>query len=74
MRWSPEIHRFSWDRDDYTIVELVYSAEVTETQEVVLSFEHTDFDWVSFDEAIEIVGKDNTKICLRKCKKLISII
>lgn len=67
--WSEELHRFSWPKKDYIVVELVYAAEVSQEQEIVLSAEHTQFMWVDIEKAIIIVEKENTKNSLAKFKQ-----
>ncbi|MFA5051173.1 MAG: NUDIX domain-containing protein [Patescibacteria group bacterium] len=63
--FSEEIHRFSWEKKDYTVVELVYSAEVF-TDKVILSSEHTEYCWLPIPEAIKKVDKQNIKNSLIK--------
>lgn len=58
--FSDEIYRFSWTKKDYTVVELVYAAEV-HSRDVIISSEHTEYIWLSTEEAIEKVEKQNIK-------------
>ncbi len=58
--FSDEIYRFSWTKKDYTVVELVYTAEVF-SMNVILSPEHTEYMWLPIKEAIDKVEKQNTK-------------
>lgn len=58
--FSDEIYRFSWIKKDYTVVELVYAAEVF-SLDVSISSEHTEYLWLPIKEAIEKVEKQNTK-------------
>ena len=67
-----EITRFSWNKKDWTVAELVYSAE-TKTKDIALSNEHTEFKWVDINEAIEIVEKQNTKDCLNIFKQKMNL-
>ncbi len=69
-KFSDEIYRFSWEKKGYTVVEIVYAAE-TYNQDVVLSHEHTDYIWLSIDDAIEKVEKQNTKNSLIEFSKKI---
>ena len=57
---SEEIHRFSWQKKDYTVVEMVYGVEVPH-QEITLSSEHTEYRWCNFDEAMQLLEKENNK-------------
>lgn len=65
VSFSDEIYRFSWTKKDYTVVELVYAAEVF-SLDVAISSEHTEYLWLPIDEAIEKVEKQNTKDSLNQ--------
>ena len=65
---SEEIHRFSWQKKDYTVVEMVYGAEVSH-QDVTLSPEHTEYKWCNFDEAMKLLEKENNKNAFLAFKK-----
>lgn len=65
LHWDDETHRFSFPYKDYTIVVLVYAAEVSENQEIVINDEHTEYRWVSFDQAIQLMKFDDDKKGLR---------
>ena len=68
-----EVNRFAWQKKDWTVVEIVFSAK-TESKEAVLnSDEHTEYKWLQIDEAIALVEKDQTKECLMKFKKIKSM-
>lgn len=64
-----EVNRFSWQKKDWVVVEIVYSA-ITQTREVKLSLEHTEYKWLPIDEAIDLVEKVQTKECLAKFKEI----
>jgi len=64
-----EVNRFSWKKEDWTVVEIVYSA-VTNTKEIRLSPEHTEYRWLTIDDAIDLVEKVQTKECLIKFKEI----
>lgn len=70
--FSDEIYRFSWTKKDYTVVELVYAAEVF-TQNVTISSEHTEFVWLFIEDAIEKVEKQSTKNSLNEFLKICKI-
>lgn len=67
LNWSNEINRFSFTRKDYVIVVLVYTAEVSSNQSVTINEEHTEYTWVSFDKAIEMLKFDEDKEGLQIC-------
>jgi len=67
--WSDELNRFSFIYKDYVIVVLVYSVEVSFDQKVVINEEHTEYKWVSFDEAIDLMKFDDDKRGLQICRK-----
>ena len=57
---TDEIYRFSWQKKDYTVVEMVYGVEVSH-QDVTLSQEHTEYRWCNFDETMQVLEKENNK-------------
>jgi len=61
---SPEIYRFNWKKNGFTVVELVYMID-TEEKNVILSTEHTSFRWVSIKEAKKLLEKRNNKEALK---------
>ena len=68
LNWSDEINRFSFEYKGYVIVVLVYSVEVTLDQLVTINKEHTEYVWVGFDDAIEMMKFDDDKKGLRICR------
>jgi len=65
-----EVNRFAWQKKDWIVVEIVFSAE-TGSKDVVLNFEeHTEYKWLRIDEAIALAEKDQTKECLTKFKNI----
>ena len=52
-----------WPRDLYVIPMHYFAVDAT-GQTIVLSHEHTDFNWFSFDEAVEQPRWDTDKIAL----------
>jgi dATP pyrophosphohydrolase len=69
VHWNDEIYRFSFPYKDYVIVVIVFSTEVSETQRVIINDEHTEFRWVSFDEATDMLQFDDDKKGLKICKE-----
>ena len=68
LNWSNELNRFSFTYKDYVIVVLVYSAEVDPNQNIIINEEHTEYRWVSFDEAINMMKFDDDKNGLIACR------
>ncbi|MEK7070016.1 MAG: NUDIX domain-containing protein, partial [Patescibacteria group bacterium] len=67
---NAEVNRFAWQKKDWTVVEVVFSAR-TESKEAILNpKEHTEYKWLPIDEAIDLVEKDQTKECLKKFKEI----
>ena len=67
---NAEVNRFAWQKKDWTVVEVVFSAR-TESKEIILNpKEHTEYKWLPIDEAIDLVEKDQTKECLKKFKEI----
>jgi len=72
VNFSDEIYRFSWTKKDYTVVELVYAAEVFSLN-ITISPEHTEYIWLPVKEAIDKVEKQNTKDSLNEFMNKIAI-
>jgi len=69
LQWSDELNRFSFKYiDGYVVVVLVYSVEVSSNQEVAINEEHTEYKWVSFDEAINLMKFEDDKKGLQICR------
>lgn len=69
LSWSDEISRFNFDYKGKTMTVMAFAAQVTEDQDVVINSEHTEYKWVSFDEAIEMMKFDDDKNGLRICRE-----
>jgi dATP pyrophosphohydrolase len=69
LHWSNEINRFSFQYKSDTMVVLVYDAEVNESQKIVINHEHTEYRWVNFEEAMNMLKFDDDKNGLRNCQK-----
>ena len=65
MYWSDEVHRFAFPYKDNTFVVIAFAAQVAEDQGVVINVEHTEYKWVSFDEAINLLKFEDDKTSLR---------
>lgn len=71
LNWTDELHRFSFEYNNHTIVVLVYGAEIEASQSVVINEEHTEYKWVSFDEAIRTMKFDDDKKGLQICQDIL---
>ncbi len=72
LRWSDEINRFSFQYHESPFVVVVYAAEVPADQSVVINEEHTEYAWVNFDNALQMMKFDDDKNGLRACQKMLS--
>jgi len=54
---------FSWEnKKGEPNIDLVYGVEISRDAEVKINpEEHSEYKWCSFDEAMELLGKDNNK-------------
>ena len=52
--------------------EAIYYLAETKTKEIKLSFEHNNFKWCIFDEALKLIKFSNTKNILKKANELLS--
>lgn len=52
---------FTWEKKGKLIYEYVYGVELEPEQTITLSEEHTEYKWCSFDDALELLEKDNNK-------------
>ena len=68
---SQEAYRFSWQKKDYVVVELVYGVELSIKQVINLSPEHDDYRWVSATDAMSLLEKENNRIALTKLISLL---
>jgi len=60
---------YFYSREKKTIQkEVVYFLVETQENDVILSFEHSDYEWLSFNEAKERLSFDNDKRVLRMAK------
>lgn len=69
LSWSDEINRFNFDYKGKIMTVMVFAAQVAEDQDVAINSEHTEYKWVSFDEAIEMMRFEDDKKGLRICRK-----
>ena len=52
--------------------QVVFFLAETKTKEIVISFEHQDFAWLEFDEAIKKITFDNAKKVLKKANAVLN--
>ena len=71
-QWSEEVYRFSFPYKDYTIVVIVYLAEVSPDQKIILNEEHTEYKWSTFSEAINLMKFEDDKKALQAGKAALS--
>ena len=69
IHWSDEIHRFSFLYKNDIFVVVAFAAQVNGDQEVVINDEHTEYRWVSFDEASTLLKFDDDKTVLQNFAK-----
>lgn len=51
---------------------VVFFLAETKTKEIVISFEHQDFAWLEFDDAIKKITFDNAKKVLKKANAVLN--
>lgn len=60
-----------WSKDIYVIPENCYGVEITNKQ-LMLSHEHTEYKWMSYNEAISYLKWDGNKVALWELNKRIN--
>lgn len=68
-----DVYHFNWEWDGEVYLEFVYAIELEPGQQVKLSEEHDDYAWVTFDEAINKLAKDNNKKAFQEFKKKVMV-
>ena len=63
---SDLIYSFTWNKGEQIIQEFVYTVRVDDTDVVLSPDEHDEYAWVSFQDAILLLGRDNNIISLSK--------
>ena len=61
----------NWSSDIYVIPENCYGVEILD-KELILSYEHTEYKWMSYDEAILHLKWDGNKVALWELNKRLS--
>lgn len=67
--WSNEINRFSFVHNGSPLVVIVFAAEVDPSQEVTINEEHTEYRWLSFPEAINLMKFNEDRQGLEICQQ-----
>lgn len=57
-----ETERLHWSKDTYVIAEYTFGCECTE--EISLSHEHTEYTWLTYEEALKILKWDSNRTAL----------
>lgn len=55
-----------------TFKEATYYLAETKSKDVKLSFEHNDFKWCSYEEALKLIKFSNTKKILKKANEFLT--
>lgn len=63
------IWHFHWEWDHEMYLEFVYGIEMKPDQEIKLSEEHRDYAWLSFEDAIGKLSKENNKKAFMRFKE-----
>jgi 8-oxo-dGTP pyrophosphatase MutT (NUDIX family) len=63
---SDLIYSFTWNKGEQIIQEFVYTVRVDDVDIVLSPDEHDEYAWVTFQDAILLLGRDNNIISLSK--------
>ena len=66
---SDMFYSFMWLKGETAITEYVFGVELATKKEALLSEEHDEYRWCSYDEALELLSKDNNKKAYEEFKK-----
>lgn len=68
-----EENKYTYRREGKLVFKIViFLLLETNTKEIKISFEHEDFKWCDYEEALEIVGYKNSKDLLEKAMEFIN--
>jgi len=70
IKVTDEVYRFSWEKSNYTVVELVYGVEVALKKIKLNPEEHNEYKWCCFEEAVGLLGRENNKKAYLAFKQL----
>lgn len=70
---SEEVYRFSWQKQEYTVVEMVFGIEVSAKSKVRLSREHQDFRWVPLNQASEYFRHESSTVALEAFREIVLV-
>lgn len=60
---------FTWQKGETLIYEYVFGVELKNERAIELSGEHDDYKWCNFDEAMDLLEKDNNKAAYKVFKE-----
>jgi len=67
-----EVIKYFFRKDGKLInKEVIYFLAKTNTKDIKVSFEHTGFKWLKYDEALEKINFKNSKNILKKAEKFL---
>jgi len=71
LNWSHQIYKFNFEYRERIMTVLVFSAQVDKDQEIIINEEHTEYKWLNFTEALELLKFDDDKKALQICNDII---
>ena len=66
-----DVYHFNWEWDGEVYLEFVYGIELYLDQEIKLSQEHSEFKWVKYETAVEMIKKENNKKAFAEFNKIV---
>ena len=69
LNLSDMFFSFTWNKGEVLISEYVFGAELKNEHEITLSDEHEDYMWCDFNEAVNMLEKDNNKMAYKIFKE-----
>ena len=67
LQFVDDVHYFEFDSEGYgRLKEYVFGVEVVQDVEVVISSEHTEMKWCTFEESLELLKYDSNKEAFKK--------
>jgi len=65
------IYTYTWRKSSMLITEYVYGIEVSSKTEILLSFEHSEYQWCSFSKALDLLIYPENKKALQILQNLL---
>lgn len=70
----PNIWKFEWKKKEDTIIEFVYGVKLDPKVQIKINTEeHSEFKWCSFQEATNLLGKENNKTAFLKLNEVLKV-